>query len=129
MNKTGRFETTTKTTILTKCGTILKIIIYREESLPETEYVIRPACIYCEEPIGCICFNPDNSDDPLEDALSHIEGTWVCEKIKCLIRYQKENDPEYYETLKANYNGNEKDIADAVSNLMPDLEEGDFCLC
>lgn len=129
MSKTGRFETTTKTRIKTKFGTILKIIRYNEDSLPEIEYSIRPVCVYCEEPIGCICFNPDNSDDPFKDALSVLEGRWVCERVKCILRYHEESDPEFYETMKANYNGNEKALAEALSESMPELEEGDFCPC
>lgn len=129
MSKTGRFETSTKTRIKTEFGTILKIIRYSEDSLPEIEYNIRPACAYCGDSVNCLCFNLDNSEHPFDDALSILEGTWICGKDKCVIAYQKENDPEYYETMNANYNGNEKALADAFSDLMPELEEGDFCMC
>ena len=129
MSKTGRFETSTKTRIKTKFGTILRTARYSEDSFPEIEYTIRPICNYCKESIGCVCFNPDNSENPYEDALSTLEGAWTCGKVKCVLAYQKENDPEYYEIMKANYNGDEEALAEAFSEIMPELEDGDFCPC
>lgn len=129
MSKTGRFETSTKTKIRTPHGTILKTVTYDGESRPFVEYNIRPICKYCKNPVGCVCFNVDNSDHPYEDAVSVLQGPWICVKIDCLLQYHKEDDPEYYACVESNFSGNKKEMAIIFSDTMPELEEGDFCPC
>lgn len=114
MIQSGRFETTTKTRIKTKYGTILKVITYDDDpdAYPDVEYKIRPICEYCGRAIECLCFNSENCDFPYEDALFNLQRCWICGSNTCLIKYQKESDPEYYSYLHANYNGNRMLIAD-----------------
>lgn len=129
MIQSGRFETTTKTRINTKYGTILKVTTYGEDpdAYPDVEYKIRPKCHYCEKLIECLCFNSNNCDFPYEYALSNLLRCWICDSNTCLIKYQKETDPEYYDTLHANYNGDKQLIADSISDGLGTIEEGGFC--
>ena len=129
MNQSGRFDTSTKTKIKTKYGTILKVTTYDSdpESYPYTEYKIRLVCDICGKPIECFCFNSDNCDFPYEDALSNIQKCWLCEKDECLVKYEKENDPEHYRNLHTNYNGDKKAIAEAISDELGTLDEGGYC--
>lgn len=129
LNKSGRFETSTKTKIKTKYGTILKVTTYDgdPDSYPDIEYKIRPICDSCGKPIECFCFNSDNSVFPYEDALSNLQRCWLCGNDDCLIKYKKEDNPELYNHLQANYNGDKKAIADAIADGLSTLDEGEYC--
>ena len=129
MTETGRFETTTKTKIRTPNGTIIKIVRYPEDSEPFTEYNIRPICAICKEPIECLCFNLNNSDEPREDALNNLQHEWVCSGVECQLKYMKEDNPEQYERIKEVCEGDEYRMSNMISDLMPELEDGDFCSC
>ena len=129
MIQAGRFVNSTKTKIPNKYGTILKVTTYNgdTELYPDIEYKIRPVCDICGKPIECFCFNTDNSDFPYDDALSNLQKRWICGENECLIKSKKENDPEHYNTLHANYNGNKSAIAEAISDELGSLEEGGYC--
>ena len=129
MTETGRFESTTKTRIHTSDGTIIKTVRYPEDSEPFIEYNIRPICTICKEPIECLCFNLDNSDEPREDALNNLQYKWICSGVECRLKFMKEDDPEKYKEIEELCNGEAYLMSNMISDLMPELEDGDFCSC
>ena len=129
MPQSGRFESSTKTRIHTSGGTVIKIVRYPEDSEPFTEYNIRPICAICKEPIECLCFNFNNSDDPHTDAVRHLQMDWICTGVECRLKYMKEDDPEQYERIKEVCEGEPYRMSNMISDLMPELEDGDFCSC
>lgn len=127
--KSGRFESSTKTRIHTPYGTIIKITTYPEDSEPFTEYNIRPICAICKEPIECLCFNFNNSDEPHKEALKQLQCEWVCTGVECRLKYMKGDDPEQYKIIKEVCEGDAYRMSNTISDLMPELEEGEFCSC
>lgn len=105
MINSGRFESKTKTKIETPFGNILKVTTYPVDEEPYTDYKIRKLCSICKMSTICMCFNNDNSNDPLEDAIKilnrHVELT--CDNPKCICEFMKKNKPEIYEKLSKKY--------------------------
>ena len=126
MNLTGRFNTITKNKIKTGYGIILKVTHYEDGDIYE-DYKIRPKCGICGGNVGCICFNDDNSNDPLETAIESLQKTWSCEKSHCICEYLKNYSPDKYKELVKIYGNDEGSIAEELSEEYIDGGEDIFC--
>lgn len=126
MNKSGKFDTTTKTKIHTEHGTILKVTIYdADERNYITEYRIKPKCDICGGDVGCVCFHEDNSDNPYRDAFEHLIKRWLCDKAHCICTFMK--DSSIYKKLEEKYGDDEWSIAEALQEEMQYDGEDIFC--
>ena len=124
--KSGRFESTTHTLIKTKHGSILKKI-HNNNITQKKEFRTRPHCMICGKHTDCLCFTTENSDNPYEDAIDALKRGWLCGDDNCFIEYEKKEYPENYEALMDRHNGDLKEVAYAISNSLPEMEEGEFC--
>ena len=125
MTGTGRFDTTTTTKIKTKHGTVLKVATYEEDcTRPDIEYKIRGTCKYCGDKLECWCFTEDNFEDPLQEAIDCLSTGFICDKPRCVIESEKENDPEQLKILQANYEDDEYAIRDAIWETWGECEDG-----
>jgi hypothetical protein len=124
----GKFNTTIKTKISTPNGNILKITHYRQrdEEEPCDEYKILPKCSICGDGI-CVCYNDDNSDDPLKDATEGLLKQWYCEKSHCICEFMKTIDEDRYKELVKKYCGDECAICEALQEEIPENDDGIFC--
>ena len=129
MSKSGKFNTSIKSKILTVYGNILKVTYYRplDEEVPHDEYKIRPKCSICGGDVGCVCYNDDNSDDPLKSAIEGLQQQWCCEKPHCICEFMKTIYTDKYEELVKMYGDDEYAICDALQDMMQEDDMGIFC--
>ena len=125
MIESGRFDTSTKTKIRTKHGTILKVVTYEEDCTgPTIEYRIRGICKYCGDKLDCWCFTDEYFEDPLQEAKDSLVGGFICDEPACVIKSEKENDPEQLKILQANYKDDEYGLRDAIQESWGEWDEG-----
>lgn len=124
----GRFETTTKTKIQTPKGNILKVTHYDIDEEPYDKYKVRPKCSICGENISCLCYNDDNSDDPLQSAINTFYREWACNNIHCICEYMKTHYTRKYEELATIFGDDESAIVESLLDEMSDYDdESIFC--
>lgn len=125
MITTGPFDTTTKTKIKTKYGTVLKVTTYEVDCThPDVEYKIKSTCKYCGEKLDCWCFTEDNFDDPLHEAIDYLTIAFACDRPKCVIEYERQNDPEQLKKLQANYKDDEYGLRDVIWESWGEWDDG-----
>jgi len=124
----GRFETTTKIKISTPYGNILKVTHYDVDEEPHNEYKMRPKCSICGGNVNCVCYNDNNSDEPLQSAIDAFQKEWCCEKIHCICEFMKSTYTDMYEELKAKYGDDEWSIVESLRGEVIDSDDdGIFC--
>ncbi len=126
MKKSGRFDTSTKTKILTEFGTILKVDIYKDGYHFE-EYRIRPVCSHCNGKMDCVCYSEDNCEEPYEYAIGDLQKRWTCTKPDCVVDYVRTDDPEYYKDLIAKHGNDKWSMAQDIMDDWSEMDEGEFC--
>jgi len=125
MIQTGRFDTSTKTRIKTKHGTVLKVVTYKEDcTRPDIEYRIRGICKYCGDKLDCWCFTDEYFDDPLQEATDCLVGGFICDEPACVIKSEKENDPKKLKELMKRYGEEESAVRDAIQDSWGEWDEG-----
>jgi hypothetical protein len=126
----GRFETTTKIKINTPHGSILKVVHYEIDEEPHDEYKVRQKCSICNGSTICLCYNDNNSDDPLQSAIDSLSRKWYCDKVHCICEYIKKNLPDKYEELRAAYNNNESAMVESLQDeIFVDDNDDDEIFC
>ena len=129
-NTSGQFETTTKVKINTPQGNILKVAHYEIDEEPYDEYKVRQKCSVCGESTICLCYNDNNSDDPLQSAIDSFSKEWCCDKVHCIYEYIKKNLLDKYEELRAAYNNDESAMVESLQDeiFVDDSDDnGIFC--
>ena len=122
-----QFDTTTKVKLKTKYGTILKVTHYSPEFESYNEYKINPKCKICGDNIGCMCFDWNNSDEPYETAVDHLESTWICNKQRCVFKSAKDDDPEHFDDMYDVFKGDERKLLHHLQFRDGNVGDSNFC--